>query len=199
MLFHYLPSILGSNWLEQSASVIALAGIVLTVMQRSFSWILDIISSFLYLVVFYEAGFYSDSLLQLLFIGMSVYGWLSWTSIRAGKPVLSIRKIKQQELVITLVIIVTLTGAGGFIFSHYIKGAAYPYADSFCTAMSVAATWLTARKIIQNWYLWIFADLIYIWLFLLKHLYPTAILYSVLVMLAITGLISWKKIEKTFI
>jgi len=195
MLFHFLSAILGSNWLEQSASVIALAGIVLTVMRRSFSWILDIISSLMYGAVFYGAGFYSDSLLQLLFIAMSVYGWLSWTSIRAGKPVLSIRKIKQQELIITLAVIFVLTLGGGFFFSHFVRGAAYPYADSLCTAISVAATWLTARKIIQNWYLWIVADLIYIWLFCLKHLYPTAILYSVLVVLAITGLISWKKIE----
>lgn len=196
MFIQYLASILGSSWLEQTAAVIALTGILLTVMQRSVSWILDIISSLLYLFVFFNAGFYSDSLLQILFIGMSIYGWYSWTKTAGNGHTLQIRNIKQEEITIALLVIILLTLTGGFIFSRYAQGASYPYADSFCTSLSVAATWLTARKIIQNWYLWIFADLLYICLFFLKQLYPSAILYSVLVILAIAGLTTWKKIEK---
>lgn len=197
MLIHYLESILGGSWLEQIASVIALAGIVMTVKSLSFSWILDILSSALYMCVFYTSGFYSDSLLQIVFIGMSAYGLFSWTSKRNGKPVFFIRSITVQELLVSSFLVPALTLAGGYIFSHYIKGAAYPYLDSFCTAVSIVATWLTARKVLENWYLWIFADLIYICLFFKKQLYPTAILYTVLVLLAIIGLSSWKKLEKT--
>lgn len=196
MFIQYLASILGSSWLEQIAAIIALTGIILTVMQRSSSWILDIISSLLYMFVFYKTGFYSDSLLQILFISMSIYGWYSWTETSYSGHTLQIRDIARDEIYIATTLVMVLTLSGGFIFSQYVGGASYPYTDSFCTALSVAATWLTARKIIQNWYLWIFADLIYIYLFCLKQLYPTAILYAVLVILAIAGLTTWKKIEK---
>lgn len=199
MFIQYLASILGSSWLEQAAAIIALTGIIFTVMQRNSSWILDIISSLLYLFVFYKAGFFSDSLLQILFISMSLYGWYSWTKTGNNGQILQIRHITDNEIFITSILVIVLSLSGGVIFSQYVSGASYPYADSFCTALSVAATWLTARKIIQNWYLWIFADLIYIYLFCLKHLYPTAILYSVLVILAMTGLTTWKKIEKQLI
>lgn len=196
MFIHYLVSVLGSSLIEQIAAIISLSAIILTVMQRNSSWILDIISSIIYGFVFYTAGFYSDSLLQAVFISMSIYGWFSWAGKQAGRPVLTIRNSSRNENYLALLLLVTLTVIGGYIFTNFVRGAAYAYTDSFCTALSIVATWLTARKIIQNWYLWILADLIYINLFCLKHLYPTAILYSVLVILAVTGLNSWKKIEK---
>jgi nicotinamide mononucleotide transporter len=80
----------------------------------------------------------------------------------------------------------------GWFLQHY-TNTDVPYFDAFPTIVSILAQWLLARKVIQNWHLWILADIVYIGLYLVKHLYLTAFLYAVFIPLCIMGLIRWKQ------
>ena len=58
---------------------------------------------------------------------------------------------------------------------------------------SLVATWWQTRKHTANWWLWIAVDLVYIGEYLYKGLRPTAVLYALLVALAVLGLRSWQR------
>ena len=75
---------------------------------------------------------------------------------------------------------------------HY-KPASFPYLDSFCTACSLVGQVLLARKVLENWLIWIFVDIIYLPIYILKHLDVTAIMYGLYVFLAIWGYFDWRK------
>ena len=68
-----------------------------------------------------------------------------------------------------------------------------PLGDAFTTALSITATWLLARKILENWLYWIVVDLVSTILYVYKSLYPSAILFSVLTILAVVGYFKWRK------
>jgi nicotinamide mononucleotide transporter len=75
---------------------------------------------------------------------------------------------------------------------HY-EPAAYPYLDSFCTVVSLTAQVFMARKVLENWLVWFFVDIIYVGIYTVKGLEPTAIMFGVYAMLALIGYLDWRK------
>ena len=72
---------------------------------------------------------------------------------------------------------------------------AYPLPDATTTALSVMAQFLLTWKFIENWYLWIAADVIYIPLYFVKHLYFTSILYVIFLAICFEGLRHWRRVR----
>ncbi|RZL11058.1 MAG: nicotinamide riboside transporter PnuC, partial [Pedobacter sp.] len=65
--------------------------------------------------------------------------------------------------------------------------------DSFCTACSLVAQVMLARKVLQNWLIWIFVDIIYVYVYFNKELYATGLMYALYVYIALMGYIEWRK------
>src|SRR5690606_4513231 len=68
-----------------------------------------------------------------------------------------------------------------------------PRIDAFLTAGSLVGQFLLSRKKLENWHMWIVIDTIFIGLYIHKHLYLTALLYALFVVMATFGLFAWKK------
>jgi nicotinamide mononucleotide transporter len=71
--------------------------------------------------------------------------------------------------------------------------AALPYWDSTATVLSLVAQWMLARKLIENWLVWIAVDVLSIGIYLAKGLYPTTVLYAAFLVLAALGWVEWRK------
>jgi nicotinamide mononucleotide transporter len=65
--------------------------------------------------------------------------------------------------------------------------------DSLTTALSITATWMLAKKIIEHWLIWIFVDLLSAGLYIYKELWPTVILFLIYTFMALIGYLEWKK------
>ena len=78
------------------------------------------------------------------------------------------------------------------LLSRY-TDASLPYLDSTLTVCSLIAQWLMTRKVLENWMLWIVLDVAYVGLFIHRALYPTALLYSVFLVLAAMGHVQWTR------
>ena len=68
-----------------------------------------------------------------------------------------------------------------------------PYVDSSLFVWSLVAQWMTARKWIENWLLWIVINTISVPLYVIRGLGPTAALYVALWILAVLGYRQWRK------
>jgi len=71
-----------------------------------------------------------------------------------------------------------------------------PFWDAFTTSLSIFATWMLARKKIEQWLIWIFVDLVSVGLYLYRGLYPTVFLFLVYAVMAVIGYYEWRKDEK---
>ena len=189
VVFTYLQA----NWIELLGSALSIIYLYLSIKQKASLWIFGFLCSSLYVVVFFQSKFYADMSLQFYYLGVSAFGWISW---KAGKPEnrkeLPVKRTTPLSGAIILVIALVLYFLYYFILSEY-TDSPLPKADAFTTALSIVATWMLARKMIEHWWLWIIVDSVSAGLYFYKALYPTAILFVIYTIMAIIGYQQWKK------
>ena len=167
-------------------------GVWLQVRENVWNWPIQLISSALYVVVFFQAGLYSDASLNVLYIGLYLLGWYWWLRGGENRGELHIGRLTaRMALLLTALTLVATAGWTAFLAS--IADSA-PFLDAFTTVLSLIALFLTARKIFEAWHLWIFVNLVYIGLYLYKGLVLTAVLYAIFAGLSVAGLINWRRL-----
>jgi nicotinamide mononucleotide transporter len=188
-LLHYLAA----HWLEMAGVVTTILGIWLTTRRLLICWPITLAADVIYLIVFYRARLFSDALLQVFFIAFTLYGWWHW-----WRGVVHEGEVRVEPLGIRGWLAGLVAGAVGAVLLGGLMvriGAALPHLDAALTSYSLVASWWQARKHIANWWLWIVVDAIYVGEYIYKDLRPTALLYAGLVVLAVLGLIDWRRAE----
>ncbi|MEM4260822.1 MAG: nicotinamide riboside transporter PnuC [Candidatus Woesearchaeota archaeon] len=178
--------------LEIISALISIIAVYLTVKQKIICFPLGIVSVALYFYIFYDAKLYADMALQLFYIAMLIYGWYNWLFKKTDKEELKVTKLKLKDYPLPFIVVILFAIALGIIL-HHLTDASLPYIDALTTSLSLFAQWLVAKKKIENWAVWIIADAIYVGMYIYKELYATSILYLIFIILAIKGLIEWKK------
>lgn len=161
--------------------------------NKILNWPVAVISVLIYIFIFYESKLYADMGLQVYFLGMNAYGWYFWSRNRkTAAPETPVSRITSREVLLSIAGILLFTLLLGFLLREN-TDAAFPFIDSFCTACSLIAQIFLARKVLENWLIWIFVDVIYVGVYAAKHLFPTALMYSLYVYIAWMGYREWKK------
>jgi nicotinamide mononucleotide transporter len=176
--------------LEWLGVVLALGYLLLAVRQQLACWAFAIASSLVYLVVFARAALYMQAALQLFYVAMALYGWWAWRDDGAGSmPAVTRWRAPRHLALIGLVLAAAL--ANGSLLAARTEAAA-PYADALLTWGSVAATWLVARKVLENWLYWIVLDLGGAILYWSQGLAATAVLFLLYAGIAVQGYRRWR-------
>lgn len=167
----------------------------LTVKQNILSWPIGIVSSGVFLAVFFQARLFADSGLQIVYVVLGFLGWYWWLFGGKEKTKLTVGNSDLKTNVILAVIAVV----GTYFFTDYLRSVndAAPFLDAFTTVLSLIAQYLLTKKYIESWYIWIFVDVIYIYLYSIKDLGLTAVLYFVFLCMCIKGIIDWKISQKS--
>jgi len=161
-----------------------------------FNWPIAIVSVLIYIFIFYESKLYADMGLQFYFLVMNIYGWYFWYQHQnAEETGSSMSSITKKEIILSIAGIIVFTWLLGFLL-HQHTDAAFPFIDSFCTACSLIAQIFLARKVLENWLIWIFVDIIYIGIYISKGLYATAFMYALYIYIATVGYLAWRKIYR---
>lgn len=176
--------------LEWSAVAASILGVWLMARRHILAWPVGLVAVALYAVVFIEARLYSDTLLQVVFGGFLLYGWLSWRRHAQQDGAIVIAPLPRRQLLRDLGIGVVFGVALGAAM-HTWTDAALPWLDAMLAALSLVAQWWQARRHIATWWLWIVVDVVYVGMYLVKSLDVTAGLYLVFVGLAVMGLRAW--------
>jgi len=175
---------------ESVAVVLALMYLVLAVRRSIWCWYAAFSSASIYLVIFYTKLLYMESALQIFYAAMAVYGWWQWRRGEAGGE-LPISRLTWGQHVRLVALIGVGTVGFGFLMSR--TAAALPWLDSFTTVAAVIATWMVARKILENWYYWLVIDSVSIYLYLSRGLMLTAVLFGLYIILIFVGIVAWNR------
>ena len=180
-----------SVW-EALAVVLAIAYLLLAIRQNIWCWAAALLSTCIYLVLFFGARLYMESALQIFYAVMAVYGWSQW---RGGDPKGNKLRVSRwpwtRHALAIGAILVLSTGSGRLLMQY--SNAAIPYLDSFTTWASIVTTYMVARKILENWFYWFVIDSASIYLYLDRELYLTALLFCIYLVLIVVGFVEWQK------
>jgi len=135
--------------------------------------------------------------LQFYYAGISLYGWYYW--LKGGKsarnasgekaPVQRMpKKLIPGSIAVTVVIFLII-----LLILLQFTDSTVPFMDSMTTALSITATWMLAKKMIEHWLIWVFVDLVSAGLYAYKDLWPTVALFLVYTVMAMVGYSEWKK------
>lgn len=183
------------NYIELLATVLSLIYLYLSVKEKIGLWIFGFLCSVLYVMVFYNSKFYADMSLQIYYLGVSIYGWINWNKSQTSDnkiyklKISTLTKSQLTQYAIIMFVIYLIY----FVILKYYTDSPVPIMDSGVGALSVVATWMLAKKKIENWLLWIVANAIASGLFLYKQLYPTTVLYVFYTLMALIGYFQWRK------
>jgi nicotinamide mononucleotide transporter len=182
--------------IEIIATVFGLACVLLYIRQSIWSWPTGLVQVVLYAWVFYHARLYSDFLLHIVYTALQIYGWYHW--LRGGKQdgQLPVRRISLRAAGLCGVIALLGTGSVGYLMRRF-TNADLPYWDATIMVLSLLAQYLIARKVLENWIIWVGVDILATGVYWYKGLYVTTGLYSVFLFMAITGWIAWLKSYRT--
>ena len=183
------------NALEILASLLGLANIILLVRRSIWNYPFGIAMVALYADIFFSAKLYSDALLQLFFFAIQVYGWWAWWRAGGGEHKVEVERLTGPARAAWIAMIAFTSFAWGTMMHAY-TDASFPWWDATVAMASIAAQILLARRMIENWILWISVDAMAIGLYLAKGLTLTAVLYFVFLLLCIFGLREWAAAER---
>jgi nicotinamide mononucleotide transporter len=176
--------------------IFGIAGVYLTLRQNIWCFPTGLVNVALSMILFFEQKLYADAFQQFVYIILLTYGWYRW--LHGGiQSDLKISESSLNLLVKCLAIWLAGTLISGYLLSKY-TDASTPWPDSAATVLSFIAQWMIARKKLENWILWIAVNITYIWIYSYKELYLYTILFSIYLLLAIAGYLSWNKEVKSF-
>lgn len=187
----FIQQLQQTSWLEWLGFVSTIACIYLAAKENILNWPISIVSIVISAVLYFESHLFGDFALQFYFLFTAFYGWWFWFAKKKEKekPIVS---IETRHWVIVIIVVVLLTLILGYLLAKYTPSNV-PYEDGFCTAVSLVAQIMLTRKILENWILWILVDICYVPLLIYKNLNIYALLYAILVVIAVKGYIDWKK------
>ncbi|MGB3946712.1 MAG: nicotinamide riboside transporter PnuC [Bacteroidia bacterium] len=178
----------GTEWL---IFITALVYVILAAIENVWCWLFGILSSILSVYLCYTGNLFLESGLQVFYVIMGIYGWYEWlkgSEQNRELKIVSFSLLKNIPLFsIGCIIWIIL----GLLSSNY-STQAMPFLDGFITAFSVVATWMTAKKIIENWLYWIIIDALAIVLYASRDFYLIALLYIIYTLIALAGYFKWK-------
>lgn len=163
--------------------------------QSMWAWPLGVVNAVAYVAVFARAGLYADTALQVAYGWLSLVGWWRWGRGSASMapanplPVTRTPRTLWPPLAAATLALWALLALG----AAQLPGAALPVLDGLLVSVSLVAQWLMTRKRLENWWLWIAVDVVYIGLFANRQLPVTAALYALFLGLAIQGLHAWTR------
>jgi nicotinamide mononucleotide transporter len=145
-----------------------------------------------------EPPLYADAILNIYFFVMSVLGWYYWMQKKDAVDVFPISWCNQKELTagVGLFIIFWISI---FILLKTITDSNTPTLDALVSSSAITAMWWMAKRKIENWYAWIFSNIIAIPLNFYKGFMLFTLMYILFLFMAYMGYKSWRKliIEKS--
>jgi nicotinamide mononucleotide transporter len=207
---------ISNNYIELFGAITGILYVILEIRQNIWLWPVGIITSAVYIWVFFTGKLYADMGLQGYYLVISILGWYWWVKgsgpraqgsghkkddshfeggqgdVPTFREKLKVTRLSLKTGIILAVVFFLLYFLMWIILDR-LTDSPVPEWDSFITSLSIIATWMLARKIYEHWFLWIVVNIAAAALFFTRGLYPTVILYIVYCAMSFVGLIEWKK------
>ena len=196
----FIDGLLQTSALEFIAVLAGIASVWFSKKEQVFVYPVGLINTTIFVYLSFKGHLLGEASVNIYYTVMSIYGWWLWT-----------RKNDQQQTIIQIQFSSKKERAHQFLFfgffyivlytALYFSKASFapdaiPWADALSSAAAYTGMWLMAKKKVESWYYWIATNIFSIPLYFMKGYVFTSVQFFVLLMLAIAGLIEWRKKAK---
>ena len=180
--------------LEAIAFVFGIASVVYAKKENILVYPVGLVATLITVYLLFKAGYFGDMMMNFYYSVMSIYGWWNWARKKGDKYLVPISRTNHKEKIIgCLLFVLTILVTYTFYLSFGQEIGKANYIDIFTSGVFFTAMWYMANKKIENWILWIFADLITVPLYAYRGLGMLSLQYLIFTILAIQGYLTWKK------
>jgi nicotinamide mononucleotide transporter len=181
-------------FLELTAVVFGIISVLFARKKNILVYPTGLVSTLIYVYILLEWKLFGDFIINIYYSVMSILGWYLWTRKKNGATEFPISVMNRKDYLISSII---FTGTLLFValvyyffdkFTHWTA-----YVDTLTTALFFVGMWLMAKRKIENWLLWIVADIISVPLYFYKGLTFSSIQFLLFTIIAILGYIEWRK------
>ena len=192
ILKEFTEGLKNTSWPEYLAVFFGIASVLYSRKENIWVYPTGIINTVMYTwFCFQWWNLYAEGSLNFYYTVMSIYGWWVWTRKKDGKE-LPITFNNRKDWSISIAFFFISWGLLFFILKKY-TNSSVPWGDSFASAAAYTGMWQMARKKVENWVWWIITNFASIPLYFYKHAVFTSVQYLVFLVLAIMGLVTWRK------
>ena len=178
--------------IEFIAALLTLLSAYYTVKEKVICWPLAIVSTLIYIYLLYVEKLYGQVFADTIIVFQCIYGWYYWDVTDTEPPTwLSINKMLRDLLISIILCFITI-----YFVIRYTNNP-QPELDIITTYSALLANWYLAKKYINGFMIWIFTDLLLVYMFFNQHMYWSAGLYIILIEFARQGQFAWIKSLKT--
>ncbi|GII67446.1 putative nicotinamide mononucleotide transporter [Sphaerisporangium krabiense] len=181
-----------TTWAELLGFATGVVTVWLVVRQNIWNWPIGIANVVLLGMIFLDGGLYADAGLQVVYVALQLWGWWSWLHGGQGRAHLVPRRTSRAEWRRLSLAGIAVTGLLTWALTVR-TDSDVSFWDAVTTTLSLMATYGQSRKLLESWWLWIAADLVYIPLYAYKGLYLTSGLYVLFLALCVAGLVTWRR------
>lgn len=165
-------------WLEYRANI--------------YLWVVGLVMPVVHGVLYYNAGLYADSSMQVYYVLAGLYGWLVWRNAPRKRKYARITHTPSR-LILPLAGVYAAAHLGIYFVLVNFTNSTVPFWDSFTTALCIVAMWMLSRKYAEQWLVWLVVDVTTVGLYIYKDIPFTAGLYGLYSVLAVFGYFRWRR------
>jgi nicotinamide mononucleotide transporter len=192
-----IEALKNTTLLEYIAVVFGIASVWFSKKENILVYPVGLINTITYIYLSFKGHLFGEATVNLYYTIVSIYGWIIWAKKdRDLRPVVHItfsnRKEWIRQLLFFSAFFITFLLALNYLKQQFAPGV-LPLPDAFASATAFTGMWLMAKKKVESWYWWIATNITSIPLFFVKGYVVTSIYYIVLLLLAFSGLMEWRK------
>lgn len=183
--------IAGWDLLEWIAFAASLLYTLLAARRHLWCWFFGLTGAAATLILCVQTRLYSESVLQVFYIVMAVYGWITWRRNAEGTQLERFVRMDLRAHLLFWGLGIAGTLLMGYFWSFF--GAALPYMDAGIATFSMLCTWLMTRRYLENWLHWVWIDGLSVYLYGSRGLTLLALLFVLYTALSVYGYFSWRR------
>jgi nicotinamide mononucleotide transporter len=193
----FLDGLFATGWAEAVAVIAGIASVWFSKKENILVYPVGLINTVLYVIISANAQLYGEAAVNIYYTIMSVYGWYQWKrkDINSNTIInvsVSDKSWFRKQLVFFIICFISIYLLLQYMKNQFAEGA-IPWADALASAAAFTAMWLMTQKKVESWWWWILTNIVSVPLYFVKGFVFTSVYYSILLVLAITGLISWRE------
>ncbi len=180
--------------LEAVAFFFGIASVVYAKRENILVYPTGLVATVITVYLFYVDELFGDMMMNFYYSVMSIYGWWNWARKKGNETAVHISRTNTREKVIGIGMFLMTMGVTYGVYRAFgtlLEGA--NYIDIFTSGVFFTAMWYMANKKLENWTLWILADVITVPLYAYRGWGMLSLQYLIFTILAIQGYLAWKK------
>lgn len=180
--------------LEAIAFFFGIASVVYAKQRNIWVYPTGLVATTITVYLFLYDELMGDMMMNFYYSIMSIYGWWNWARKKEGRPVVPVTRTNNREKLIGVgMFFLTMAVTYGVYRAYGTEIQPTNYIDIITSGVFFTAMWYMANKKLENWTLWILADVITVPLYAYRGWGMLSLQYLIFTFLAIQGYIAWKK------